>query len=424
MGMNADAWDERYKEWEYVWSLQPNRFVQQEVEAAGLREGRGRRALDWACGEGRNAVWLAENGWRVTAVDYSAVGLAKTERLAADRGVQQRVSALEADVTVYEPPQVFDLVVMSYLQLPETERRRAVAAASRALRPGGTMIVVAHDSANLERGSGGPKDPAVLYTPDALEADLRACGVPWAALQGSTRERTVEEAERPALDTVVTAQRAGRVVEVFADIGCPFTHVGLRRFVQARARRGEPEVVLHVRAWPLEVVNAKPLDAEFIGEEVEDLRASVAPGEFAGFRLESFPPSGLPAMALAAQAYDEGVEVGEAVSLELRDLLFEQGEPIGAGRLLAEVAVRHGIAFDPPSGRRAVLADHAEGVERGVIGSPHFFTPTGDFFCPALDISRDEEGHLHVRMDEAGFQEFLDSCFEQSEADQAAGSGT
>ena len=423
MGMNADAWDERYKEWEYVWSLQPNRFVQQEVEAAGLREGHARRALDWACGEGRNAVWLAENGWRVTAVDYSAVGLAKTERLAVDRGVHQRVSMLAADVTILEPPQVFDLVVMSYLQLPETERRSAVAAAARALRPGATMIVVAHDSANLERGSGGPKDPAVLYTPDAIEADLRTSGVRWGALHGSTRERTVDGAERPALDTVVTAQRAGRVVEVFADIGCPFTHVGLRRFVQARVRRGEPDVVLHVRAWPLEVVNGEPLDPEFIGEEVDDLRASVAPGEFDGFRVASFPPSGLPAMSLAAQAYDEGVEVGEAVSLELRDLLFEHGQPIGSARLLAEVAARHGIGFDPPSGRRTVLADHGEGVARGVIGSPHFFTPSGDFFCPALDISRDGEGHLHVRVDEAGFEGFLDSCFEQWEDGSAAGSG-
>jgi 2-hydroxychromene-2-carboxylate isomerase len=116
-------------------------------------------------------------------------------------------------------------------------------------------------------------------------------------------------------------------------------------------------------------------------------------------------------MALAAAAYQEGVEVGEAVSLELRDLLFEQGVDVGDPTVLAALAAEHGVAFDPPTAVATVRADHREGVERGVIGSPHFFTPEGSFYCPALDISRDEAGALHVEMDEAGFEVFLHACF-------------
>jgi predicted DsbA family dithiol-disulfide isomerase len=417
--MTSESWDERYQEWDYVWSVEPNRFIREMLESADLVAGDSRRALDLACGEGRNSVWLAENGWRVTGVDYSPVGLKKAERLAADRGVADRVELMEADVTTWQPPQVYDLVVVSYLQLPEQERRRALAAAAGALRPGGTLLLAAHDSANLQHGSGGPRDPEVLYTPEAVIDDLERSSVGWSALHGETRTREVEGDEPPALDTIVSARRLGRVVEVFADVGCPFAHLGLRRIVDARTRAGRPDVVLHVRAWPLEIVNGKPMDAERVAEHVDELRAGFASGEFVGFRRESFPSTTIPAMALGAAAYEAGVEVGEAVSLELRDMLFEQGEDIGDPAVLSALARRHGVDFDPETENATatatatamVEADHAEGVARGVVGSPHFFTGGGDFFCPALNISRDEAGALHVEMDEAGFESFLEACF-------------
>jgi SAM-dependent methyltransferase len=409
--MNADTWDERYREWDYVWSVEPNRFVAELVEERGLLAGNGRRALDWACGEGRNAVWLAEHGWQVTGVDYSPVGLDKARRLASDRGVADRLELVETDVTTWQPPQVFDLVVVSYLQLPPQQRREAIRAAAGALRPGGTLLLAAHDSANIEHGSGGPKDPAVLYTPGGIMEDLRGAPVQWSEISGATRERPVEGEARPALDTVVVARRQGLVVEVFADVGCAFSHLGLRRFVDARRSAGRDDVALHVRAWPLQLVNGKPIDADRMSQVVDQLRAGPAAQEFAGFRREAFPSTTLPAMALAAAAYQEGVEVGEAVSLELRDLLFEQGVDVGDPTVLAALAAEHGVAFDPPTAVATVRADHREGVERGVIGSPHFFTPEGSFYCPALDISRDEAGALHVEMDEAGFEVFLHACF-------------
>lgn len=201
-----------------------------------------------------------------------------------------------------------------------------------------------------------------------------------------------------------------RAIEVFADVLCPFTHIGLRRFLARRDEVGRDDVRLRVRAWPLEVVNGTPLDAAFIAEEVDEIRPQAAPDLFTGFREDSFPSSSLPAMALAAAGYEADLATGEAISLALRDLLFEQGRDVGDPEVLAELAAAHGLTVHDRH-RDAVLADHAEGVERGVIGSPHFFTPDGGFFCPSLDVHRDDAGHLVVRADPAGFLAFVDACF-------------
>ncbi|MGZ4348546.1 MAG: hypothetical protein ACXVFB_15015, partial [Gaiellaceae bacterium] len=107
------------------------------------------------------------------------------------------------------------------------------------------------------------------------------------------------------------------IVEVFADVSCPFTHVGLRRFVQERSRRSRDDLVLRVRAWPLELVNGTPLDRDTVAEHVAALREQVAPDLFHGFDTRTFPESSLPAMALAGAAYDVDDRVGEAVSLAL-----------------------------------------------------------------------------------------------------------
>jgi hypothetical protein len=200
------------------------------------------------------------------------------------------------------------------------------------------------------------------------------------------------------------------VIEVFADVACPFTHVGLRRLVEQRAALGRQDVRLLVRAWPLEIVNGTPLDPAFIYEEVVDIRQQVAPDLFVGYREDALPPSSVPALALTAAAYRGDAATGERVALRLRELLFEEGVDIAQASVLESVAAEHGVAapFDDPS---PVLADHAEGVERGVVGSPHFFIGGGDFFCPSLDVSRDTEGALHVEVDTAAFDAFVTTCF-------------
>lgn len=129
--VDAADWDARYSTTELLWTAEPNRFLVAEV--AGLPAG---RALDLACGEGRNAVWLAERGWLVTGVDFSGVALDKGARPAAERGVD--VDFFQADVTTFAPPPgAYELVIVLYLQLPEAERRAALGHAARRCRPPG-----------------------------------------------------------------------------------------------------------------------------------------------------------------------------------------------------------------------------------------------------------------------------------------------
>jgi 2-polyprenyl-3-methyl-5-hydroxy-6-metoxy-1,4-benzoquinol methylase len=201
--MGPEEWDRRYAEAGLLWSAEPNRFLAAEV--AGLRPG---RALDVAAGEGRNAIWLAERGWQVTAVDFSEVAVAKGRRLAEARGVA--VDWVVADVTVFRPESgAFDLVAVLYLHLPAEERRRVLAAAAGAVAPGGTLLVVGHDRTNLTEGHGGPQDPAILLTPEEVAAELPGLAV----VRAERVRRPVEEAERhgggPAIDTLVRAEAGG-----------------------------------------------------------------------------------------------------------------------------------------------------------------------------------------------------------------------
>ncbi len=201
------------------------------------------------------------------------------------------------------------------------------------------------------------------------------------------------------------------VIEVFADVTCPFTHVGLRRFVERRGELGRSDVVLLVRAWPLEIVNGQPLDVHHIAEVIQAIRQQVAPSLFGGFVEASFPRSSLGALALAAAAYEHDLGLGERISLALRDLVFEHGVDIGDHDVLGRLAAEHDLAVDLIDEQR-VLQDHADGISRGVIGSPHYFTHAGDFFCPALDVRRDADGHLRLRHDAERFDRFVTACFD------------
>lgn len=208
-----------------------------------------------------------------------------------------------------------------------------------------------------------------------------------------------------------------RTVEVFADVLCPFTHVGLHTLIDRRAERGLTEPRLRIRAWPLELVNGAPLDPGHIGAEVVALRASVRPDLFAGFTEDSFPGTSMAAFAVSAAA-DRTGDPGliEDVGMALRDAVFEQGLDIGDPGHAAAIAARFGLdPLDPAETAAAVRADWAEGRDRGVIGSPHFFighddAAGGSWFCPGLDISRDDLGNFVVRWKQ-GTESFVDSVF-------------
>lgn len=204
-----------------------------------------------------------------------------------------------------------------------------------------------------------------------------------------------------------------RSVEVFADVLCPFTHVGLHTLIDRRTERGLSEPRLRIRAWPLELVNGTPLDPHHIGAEIVALRASVRPDLFAGFSVDSFPRTSMTAFALSAAA-DRTGDAGliEDVGMALRDALFEQGLDIGRSDAVAPIAARFGLTpLDAGATEAAVRADWDEGKARGVIGSPHFFTADGgDWFCPGLAISRDAAGDFVVAWKQ-GTEAFVESVF-------------
>ena len=192
--MRAEDWDERYSE-QQQWSSGPNALVAELL--AGLPPG---DAVDLAAGEGRHALWLAGRGWQVTAVDFSGVGLGRGRgQPGADL-----VTWAHADVTRWSPePASLDLVLVAYLHLPEADIIALLTRAVGWLRPGGRLLVLGHDVANLDAGVGGPQDPAILHSVDRL--------APVAALLDVDRLEQVRR-ETPAgtaLDTLLWGRRRG-----------------------------------------------------------------------------------------------------------------------------------------------------------------------------------------------------------------------
>ncbi|HEV7188019.1 MAG TPA: class I SAM-dependent methyltransferase [Blastococcus sp.] len=193
--MRAQEWDERYAE-RQQWSAEPNALVAELL--ADLPPG---DAVDLAAGEGRHALWLAGRGWRVTAVDFSDVGLARGR---AQPGAD-RVTWVTADVTGWsaEPASV-DLVLVAYLHLPEPDTTGLFRRAVGWLRPGGRLLVLGHDVENLTAGVGGPQEAAILHSVDRL--------APVAGLLDVDRLEQVRR-ETPAgtaLDTLLWGRRRAR----------------------------------------------------------------------------------------------------------------------------------------------------------------------------------------------------------------------
>ncbi|HEX5616704.1 MAG TPA: class I SAM-dependent methyltransferase [Acidimicrobiia bacterium] len=195
--MDAEGWNARYATSELIWKAEPNAFV--AAEAADLPPG---RALDLACGEGRNAIWLASRGWRAVGVDFATAGLDKARSLAQARGVE--VEWVLADVTTYRPVAgSFDLVVLAYLHLPAPQMAVVLRHATRALAPGGTLVVVGHDITNPTDGYGGPQDPAVLYGPDDVVREIAGLTVEKA--ERVTRAVATDDGTKHAIDVLVRA---------------------------------------------------------------------------------------------------------------------------------------------------------------------------------------------------------------------------
>ncbi len=163
----VDPWDERYAGSDYYYGVEPNDFLREHA-AAILPGG---RVLCLAEGEGRNAVHLARKGLDVTAVDGSQAGLDKLARLAARHGV--KVAAVRADLADYRiEPGRWDAIISIWCHVPEELRRTLHRGAVAGLKPGGVFILEAYRPAQIGRGTGGPANPALLPTAEALRREL------------------------------------------------------------------------------------------------------------------------------------------------------------------------------------------------------------------------------------------------------------
>lgn len=194
------------------------------------------------------------------------------------------------------------------------------------------------------------------------------------------------------------------MIEVYADIWCPFAYVGLHAALER-----ERSAPLLIHPWPLELVNGQGLSPETTLRHVHELREQVAPDLFADFRVDRFPSTTLPALALVMAGYRVDAARGEALSVALREALFEEGRDIADDTTLGEIARAHDVQVTPADDAE-VLTQYRAGQVRGVKGSPHFFCGDTDAFCPTLDITRDATDHLLLRANAARLDAFLDAC--------------
>ncbi|MGW6377001.1 class I SAM-dependent methyltransferase [Rhodococcus sp. NPDC055112] len=197
--MDAQDWNEKYAGTDLIWGAPANAVVMEF--ATSLPAG---RALDLACGEGRNALWLATRGWQVTAVDFSSVALEKGARAAEPlpRSVRERLEWVQGDVTKIEFQPEYDLVLVVYLHLSPHERPELLRRAAAALRPGGTLLILGHDATNIAEGVGGPQDIEILYTPTELVDELADTVIPAVA------ERRYRHTDAgTAIDALVVGRR-------------------------------------------------------------------------------------------------------------------------------------------------------------------------------------------------------------------------
>lgn len=162
----SDFWNARYATEDYIFGTVPNVFLASQADLIHP----GMRALAIADGEGRNGVWLAEQGALVHAIDVSPFALEKARKLAAERGVTLEIEL--ADVLDWAWPEAaYDLVVAIFIQfVPPPERERIIEGIRRTLKPGGTLILQGYTPKQIEFATGGPSNPANMYTAELLHA--------------------------------------------------------------------------------------------------------------------------------------------------------------------------------------------------------------------------------------------------------------
>ena len=202
---DANFWDERYRSADAIWSGDPN--PQLVTEVAGLAVG---TALDVGCGEGADAVWLAERGWHVTAIDISGVALERARAAAANAGVTDRIEWRHGDIATWTPEHSYDLVSAQFIQIAPPLRDTVFRKIAAAVGIGGTLLVVGHHPSDLNTTVRRPRMPGVLYSAEEIAGLLDP--QLWETLVQTARPREVTDANgAPATvhDAVLRSKRRG-----------------------------------------------------------------------------------------------------------------------------------------------------------------------------------------------------------------------
>lgn len=201
----AALWDQRYNTPNPLWSGQPNPALVEEVTA--LTPG---TALEAGCGEGADAIWLAQAGWQVTGTDFSAHALARAAGHTPD-ALAGRLTWQQADIRTWTPDDDaprYDLVTASFLHFPSPLRRAVFGALAARVAPGGHLVIIGHHPSDLDTAMPRPPKPDIFYTADDLIDDLPATA--WKAVTRTARPRTTTTPDGRHVtihDTVLTAQR-------------------------------------------------------------------------------------------------------------------------------------------------------------------------------------------------------------------------
>jgi 2-polyprenyl-3-methyl-5-hydroxy-6-metoxy-1,4-benzoquinol methylase len=200
------AWEERYRANPQVWSGHPN--PQLIAEAAQLTPG---RALDVGSGEGADAIWLAQQGWTVTAVDISTTALARAATHAANAGppVAGRITWTHADLRDRPPTEgAYDLVSAQFMHLPEHARRDLYGRLAAAVAPGGTLLIVGHHPSDLQTTAHRMHYPDMMFTAEQIAASLDPAT--WQVLTAEARPRATTDpdgGDTTVHDAVLLARR-------------------------------------------------------------------------------------------------------------------------------------------------------------------------------------------------------------------------
>ncbi len=206
-------WDERYASRDKLWSGKPNPHLVSQAES--LTPG---SALDVGSGEGADAIWLAERGWRVTGVDISQVALERAAEHAATFGaeVAGRISWLHEDILGWDPgAERYDLVSAQYMHLPKPARTDLFSRLARSVAVGGTLLIAAHHPSDLETTVPRPPMPERFYTADEIVAEVLNHGNhgEWQIVASAAEPRPATDPAGHTVtvhDTVIAARRLGR----------------------------------------------------------------------------------------------------------------------------------------------------------------------------------------------------------------------